>query len=1428
MKNNGGKSNYLKTKSQQIKVNRKSSNNNSQSINQTILTQGCFQQKQNKLIQEENKNIKIQGYFDNGNFVNKNSYTEYNPSPIYPIHSFNSHKANKLLTANNPKSIYSNTNGNINLNKEKNLNLKNKNKLNININNNKKLFKNYTNRELSKTSKITSYKGNKKPNENNKNSFQQQYSYGKKNETQYPLNLPSQTIKIKYQSFNNKNNTIRDNNNINNNEIFNINLDSQKLPNKNEKLKKYHIISPPCTNHNSNNKKTVRQNKSNLNYKRKNNTIISPENINSNYLPIMKNNKSNNYFKNVNHNMTTYNSCYNFYQKTNNNNLPKKNNINMLNTINNFGYLNMNINNSIEGNRNKINSLFEQMNNNEDIYKNNNGFINIIEHDFGRKTNKNKNSILNNKVQNYVDFNNNNLRHKKGKLSENNLNLYHSRINQILNINNTQLINYRKEIIEDFCHYLEEFIFMNVKNNFDFFMMKLKDYCKDKHFNSLLLKRLQNKNIQKNFYKEKAASYKYLEPNITDPHYSSIIMMNNSNIINFQRKADYIPNDFPKEFYGQKTEYNFGNTRSPPLSEKMDRIQKNYRFGKSQEPIDVNNIDTYNHYNNNTYFHNNNLLEDYKNFNKYMDNYINKNNYNERNNLNNDDEEERKSVTKYDTNYNETNNNNLYIPKKLKKINNNKILSKSNERQKKVNNDSDISNPYLNKIKAKKIFEQNLSPQNEINRSHDLNNDIIRAKIKRNYNMNYLRKDNSINNSIYQDISCDMKLNYKNKNENETMLNKTNDIIIKRNNTELNPRNTYDYKTNDILPIYKKKIKITQAKSKIFMNKAAPNNIRNKMIKLNCINKTAEQLLSPNFEKNNKNINFNVKENLDKIAMNHLNNVANVNVNNLRSAYTEPRREINNNLNNIEKSKKGNKIQELTVNLSTNDKNLSNNNNNINHLNVINNNHNNNENENIISKKNEKNVNNKDTILINEAEALNEAVNEKEITNKEKVTNKDNNENNNRENNNTNNNENNTNENENNNTETITVTNNNDNNDYIASSNENNIINDDTDESDDNITKEIIVKDVSTRDKRLNVFIKYVELSEFNTLNNEFNNLHLINSFQTDSIYVPSLYQKHNRNYFDKYYYGNKNDKNNKIKLHQILSSIIEEEEKSKAAGSINNSYLSEEDTSKNGNNYTHFYIQSIKYVSNYLQSIFDDKKKDMYFQFLKILKKIKNESFLRGLINQKKFQTLNKSKNEEEKDNKTEDNNSEDIMQFNDNENNNDTNVKNSENKDSESKSENNESVKNDEDISINKSMDCMDVENRKYFSTNKEQSKNKSFYNLENIELKTYKSVSYFDINKDKMNIVIHYNKLKQIVENLDEYKNWKLIEKSFKFWKKEKNEKEEISFSDKRTYSDIQLEYEKNVTMSEACRGLSDVILDFKLFLIKYSLRNTKEKE
>ena len=83
-----------------------------------------------------------------------------------------------------------------------------------------------------------------------------------------------------------------------------------------------------------------------------------------------------------------------------------------------------------------------------------------------------------------------------------------------------------------------------------------------------------------------------------------------------------------KENYGRKTAYNFRNSRSPPLTEKMNRLQKNFRNGKSQEPLDINNIENYDFYNNNTYFQNNNILENYNNYNNYnasfgRNNYIN-------------------------------------------------------------------------------------------------------------------------------------------------------------------------------------------------------------------------------------------------------------------------------------------------------------------------------------------------------------------------------------------------------------------------------------------------------------------------------------------------------------------------------------------------------------------------------------------------------------------------------------------------------------------------------------------------------------------------------------------------------------------------------------------------------------------------------------
>ena len=188
-------------------------------------------------------------------------------------------------------------------------------------------------------------------------------------------------------------------------------------------------------------------------------------------------------------------------------------------------------------------------------------------------------------------------------------------------------------------------------------------------------------------------------------------------------------------------------------------------------------------------------------------------------------------------------------------------------------------------------------------------------------------------------------------------------------------------------------------------------------------------------------------------------------------------------------------------------------------------------------------------------------------------------------------------------------------------------------ESNENDLKEIIIKDISSSDKKLNVFIKYIEIpniEKYIKKNRSINNYVFLKYFQIDSFTIPSLYQKRMMSniYYKNYCYGIKSS-NNKIKFDKILSSIIEEEEKSKAAGSINNSLVSEEDFNKSGNNFSNYFIQSLKYFSNLLQSIFDEKKKDSYHKFFKTLKKIKNEAFLQGLINEKKS-TLSQSKNEE------------------------------------------------------------------------------------------------------------------------------------------------------------------------------------------------------
>jgi hypothetical protein len=439
----------------------------------------------------------------------------------------------------------------------------------------------------------------------------------------------------------------------------------------------------------------------------------------------------------------------------------------------------------------------------------------------------------------------------------------------------------------------------------------------------------------------------------------------------------------------------------------------------------------------------------------------------------------------------------------------------------------------------------------------------------------------------------------------------------------------------------------------------------------------------------------------------------------------------------------------------------------------------------------------------------------------------------------------------------------NNNNDYNNNSISNDNKNDDTDESDDNVTKEIIVKDVSTRDKRLNVFIKYVELSNYISLKHDINKIRIFNCFQTDSIFIPPLFQTQKTNFYYNYY-GNRYDKNNKLKLQKILSSIIEEEEKSKAAGSINNSYMSDDDISKNGSNYSHFYIQSIKYVSNFLQSIFDDKRRDMYFQFLKLLKKIKNDSFLKGLINQKKFQTLNRLKD----DGKENENNiSGDVILYNaadnsnidinyfcsksidrkeENKNSNNKNSDNKTNKNTSEQKENNDSdttpdkkfssatnfyiISEDNlNISLDKNTIRRSTSSYSFDFTNdlNEIDNNKKIkQNINFSSSETNKKWKNKKLRRTDKNLKAN-NKLKQIIENVEEFKNWKLIEKIFKIWKNIKIEEDDIYYNDKKDDSDIHIEYEKNVTISEACRGLSDVILDFKIYLIKFCLNKKKKK-
>ena len=188
-----------------------------------------------------------------------------------------------------------------------------------------------------------------------------------------------------------------------------------------------------------------------------------------------------------------------------------------------------------------------------------------------------------------------------------------------------------------------------------------------------------------------------------------------------------------------------------------------------------------------------------------------------------------------------------------------------------------------------------------------------------------------------------------------------------------------------------------------------------------------------------------------------------------------------------------------------------------------------------------------------------------------------------------------------------------------------------------NIIRSIIVKDVSSKDRLLNVYIKYYEY-KFNSKNNQFNGTLAIISNES----ITFLNSIKNKNL--------KSNKNNNY-LHQILSSIIEEDEKSKANPSLENSVISEEDSEKkdtsnnNINNNNNLTKNKIIYLKNILQNLFDDNKKTILYIFMRNLKKIHNQIYLKNSLIQYNSIIKNQSRDNSNNDRDTNNNNENQIL---------------------------------------------------------------------------------------------------------------------------------------------------------------------------------------
>ena len=154
----------------------------------------------------------------------------------------------------------------------------------------------------------------------------------------------------------------------------------------------------------------------------------------------------------------------------------------------------------------------------------------------------------------------------------------------------------------------------------------------------------------------------------------------------------------------------------------------------------------------------------------------------------------------------------------------------------------------------------------------------------------------------------------------------------------------------------------------------------------------------------------------------------------------------------------------------------------------------------------------------------------------------------------------------------------------------------------ENRKNEIIVKNVHTRDKKLNVFIKYIKLKNYKS-NKSFKEK--LFYYQTDSFSLFNKYIKKENIFISR---NNHLIRNNNINSNQLNRSIEE---------TINNNSNSYEDDNN-----------KIKYLINFLENIFTDNKKTILYIFWKNLRKIRTNYILQNSMKHKdKYKQINGNK---------------------------------------------------------------------------------------------------------------------------------------------------------------------------------------------------------